>query len=76
MSQSGQDKFILSVLKNKKNGYFLEIGSNDPILINNTYILEKDYNWKGIMVEYDGSFQNSYEIIRLIKKSQSRIYND
>jgi hypothetical protein len=64
MSQSGQDKFILSVLKNKKNGYFLEIGSNDPIVINNTYILEKDYNWKGIMVEYDDSFENSYKITR------------
>tara|TARA_Y100000768_G_C23458310_1_gene442527 strand:+ start:252 stop:419 length:168 start_codon:yes stop_codon:yes gene_type:complete len=49
--QSLQDKFVLNMLKYKKNGYFLEIGSNDPININNTYILEKDYEWNGIMVK-------------------------
>ena len=26
-SQAGQDKFILKVLKNKKDGYFLEIAN-------------------------------------------------
>lgn len=39
--QALQDEFVLTVLNNKKNGYFLEIGSYDPIIINNTYILEK-----------------------------------
>jgi hypothetical protein len=48
----------------KKEGYFLEIGSNDPIFHNNTYILENEYNYKGIMVEYDKSFENSYKINR------------
>jgi hypothetical protein len=60
-SQACQDKFILNVLKFKKSGYFLEIGSNHPININNTYTLEKNYNWKGIMIEYDNSFKNLYE---------------
>ena len=59
--QAQQDKFILNILNNKKNGYFLEIGSHDPININNTYILEKNYNWKGIMVEYNNYFLNSYK---------------
>jgi hypothetical protein len=63
-SQVGQDKFVLSVLKNKKNGYFIEIGSNDPKLINNTFILEKDFNWSGIMVEYDGKWLQSYKDTR------------
>jgi hypothetical protein len=61
LGQAHQDKFVLNILKEKKNGYFLEIGSNDPILINNTYLLEKQYDWKGIMVEYDGSFLDSYK---------------
>jgi len=60
-SQACQDKFILNILKEKKNGFFLEIGSNDPIVMNNTYTLEKTYNWKGIMVEYDGSFLGPYK---------------
>jgi hypothetical protein len=59
--QAEQDKFIINVLKGKQNGYFLEIGSNDPIKINNTYLLEKKYNWKGIMIEYDSSFLSSYK---------------
>jgi len=59
-----QDKFIVSVLKNKQNGYFLEIGSNHPKLINNTYILEKELNWKGIMVEYDQSWIPLYKLER------------
>ena len=56
LGQSEQDKFVLNILKNKKNGYFLEIGSNDPININNSYLLETKYDWKGIMVEYNPIF--------------------
>jgi hypothetical protein len=59
--QACQDKYILNVLKNKTNGYFLEIGSNHPILISNTYLLEKEYNWKGVMVEYEASFLPLYK---------------
>jgi hypothetical protein len=31
LGQANQDKFVLNVLKEKRNGYFLEIGSNHPI---------------------------------------------
>jgi len=58
--QAQQDKFVLNILKEKRAGYFLEIGSNDPIQINNTYILEKNYDWSGIMVEYDPTFLPLY----------------
>jgi hypothetical protein len=62
--QAAQDKFVLTVLDFKKNGYYVEIGSNHPIRINNTYQLEKVHGWKGIMVEYDASFLASYKAIR------------
>jgi len=58
--QAQQDKFVLNVLKEKRAGYFLEIGSNHPISINNTYILEKNYDWNGIMVEYNAAFLPLY----------------
>jgi len=69
--QAQQDKFVMTVLKNKKNGYFVEIGSNHPIHINNTFLLEKILEWKGIMIEYDKKYlplykehrQNSIHII-------------
>ena len=40
-SQACQDKFIVNVLKGKRDGFFLEIGGGDPIITNNTYTLEK-----------------------------------
>ena len=62
--QIGQDYFVSKVLKGKKDGYFVEIGSNHPKDGNNTYKLEKEYNWTGLMVEYDTSFEQSYKDIR------------
>lgn len=61
LGQAQQDKFVLKILKEKKNGYFLEIGSNHPININNSYILETKYDWKGIMIEYDTSYLQLYK---------------
>jgi hypothetical protein len=62
--QAEQDKFVLNVLNGKKNGYFLEIGSNHPIHINNSYLLETKYDWKGIMIEYDSNFLPLYKEYR------------
>jgi hypothetical protein len=63
-SQAYQDLFVYSVLNKKYNGTFVEIGSNHPITHNNTYILESKYNWRGLMVEYDSSFEQLYKIHR------------
>ena len=62
--QAEQDKFVLNMLKNKKKGFFLEIGSNDPIKISNSYFLEKDYEWKGIMIEYSKKWLKDYKKFR------------
>ena len=59
--QAEQDKFVLNIMKHKKNGFFVEIGSNNPIKINNSYILENKYNWTGIMVEYDSKWLSQYK---------------
>ncbi len=62
--QAAQDLFVLSCTKFKQNGTFLEIGSNDPIHINNSYLLERNYHWRGIMVEYNKSYLESYQMHR------------
>jgi hypothetical protein len=62
--QALQDLFVTTILKQKRNGMFVEIGSNHPITHNNTYVLESVYNWKGLMVEYDGEFERLYKHIR------------
>jgi len=63
-SQAGQDQFVLAILKNKRNGFFLEIGANNPIGINNTYVLENSYDWNGLMVEYERHWEEDYKKLR------------
>ena len=59
--QAQQDRFVTTIMKQKQNGFFVEIGSNHPIDINNSYLLEKTYNWKGIMIEYESEYLPSYK---------------
>ena len=61
LGQAAQDKFVLNILNKKENGYFLEIGSNHPITINNTFLLETKYNWRGIMIEYQSEYLPLYK---------------
>lgn len=51
-SQKGQDRWLIEdVFPEKRGGYFLEIGGGNGITHSNTYILEKRYNWSGIIIE-------------------------
>ena len=59
-SEAYQDMFVLSVLKGKKNGTYVEIGSGDPSYGNNTYLLEKDFNWNGISLDISEEFVKAH----------------
>ena len=51
-SQAGQDKFVLhEFFKNKKNGFFIEIGAYNGIQGSNCLYFEKFKKWQGIAVE-------------------------
>jgi FkbM family methyltransferase len=50
-SQIGQDKWVHSVLGDKQNGYFIELGACDGIGLSNTLFFERELNWKGICIE-------------------------
>ena len=50
-AQSFQDLLVLYFLKSKKNGYFVEFGATNGVHLSNTYLLEKEYRWKGILAE-------------------------
>ena len=58
-SQLGQDLFVLNELGKKKEGFFIEIGAGDGFYLSNTYLLEKNFGWTGILVEPNKSFYNS-----------------
>jgi hypothetical protein len=66
-SQIYQDMFILSALNGKKNGTFLEIGGAEPFKGNNTALLERDFNWSGVSIEYDEKFIENYRKHRKAK---------
>ncbi len=53
-SQSMQDMFVLSMLDGKRNGVYVEIGADQPKVISNSYLLEKDFDWAGVSFELDG----------------------
>jgi FkbM family methyltransferase len=50
-SQILQDIFVLAVLGPKKNGYFVEAGASDGLDCSNTFLLEKNFDWNGLLIE-------------------------
>lgn len=50
-SKHFQDMFVLSCFNGKRNGSYLEIGSGDPFVHNNTALLETEFGWKGISID-------------------------
>jgi FkbM family methyltransferase len=50
-SQLRQDLFALSYLDFKKNGYFVEFGATNGVDLSNTYLMEKELGWNGILAE-------------------------
>ena len=63
-AQVYQDMFILSILDGKRNGTFLEVGGCDPHWGNNTATLEQDFNWKGVSIELNDKYAESYRKAR------------
>ena len=66
-SQSGQDQFAYNI--SGSNGTYLEIGAHDPVINSNTFNLEVKCNWNGISIEYDKSFQMSWDDNKLRKNN-------
>lgn len=63
-SQAFQDMFVLSILDGKKNGTYVEIGGDHGIVINNTYLLESQFDWTGVSFEITESIVDAYNTIR------------
>lgn len=58
-SQLFQDLWVLWRCQEKRGGYFVEFGAANGKSLSNTYLLEKDYQWNGILAEPNPSFHAS-----------------
>jgi FkbM family methyltransferase len=50
-AQFRQDLWVLHETGHKTSGYFVEFGATDGVSLSNTYLLERDFNWRGILAE-------------------------
>ena len=70
-SQAGQDKIIKEVFfKNKKNGFFVEIGAYDGVVGSNCYYFERFLNWNGIALE-----PSNFQFEKLKKNRKCKLLN-
>ena len=59
-----QDLFVLSELDFKTGGYFVEFGATNGVDINNTSLLEKNFDWTGIVAEPCKKWHNDLQVNR------------
>ena len=63
------DLLISHIFKNKKNGFFIDVGCNHPVYNNNSYLLYKK-GWRGINIDLD---KKSIELFNLYRKKDLNI---
>ena len=78
LSKSGvrQDLFVISELDFKKDGFFVEIGAFDGITSSNTYMLEKEFSWTGILSEPSRSHAKTLSRLRSCRIDLRAVYSE
>lgn len=63
-SQARQDEVVYNLLRQQKGGYFVDLAANDAIALSNTYVLEQQYDWKGICIEPNEMYWKNLSLYR------------
>ncbi|SDR66275.1 FkbM family methyltransferase [Christiangramia echinicola] len=75
-SQLRQDLFVLNELNFKNHGYFVEFGGCDGLHHSNTYLLEKEFDWKGIIAEPAKIWHNELEFNRKVFIDKNCVWSE
>jgi hypothetical protein len=74
-SQIGQDQWVHSVLGNKSDGFFIELGACDGLYYSNTLFFEKYLNWNGICIEPNDLYFDKLKVNRKCNISNELMYS-
>ena len=66
-NQAGQEEWVRSYLKDKRAGYFVDVGAYDGIESSNTFFLEKELGWEGLCIESNPEYYNKLIYTRGVK---------
>jgi FkbM family methyltransferase len=70
-----QDLWALWETNNKREGYFIEFGVADGVFLSNTYFLEKEMGWSGIIAEANPAFTQSIRKNRSCYVSEKCVFS-
>ncbi|MFD1344468.1 FkbM family methyltransferase [Litorisediminicola beolgyonensis] len=73
VSQLGQDIWVLEQSGFKRDGFFVEFGATNGILLSNTYLLENGFGWSGLCAEPNPTYFEQLRRNRRCTVSQSCI---
>ena len=62
-SQFNEDSFLKEYFKNKKKGFFIDIGCHHPFKANNTFLLYKS-GWSGINIDLNKISIDLFDIVK------------
>jgi hypothetical protein len=76
-SQKGQDRWVVErALPGRRNGYFVELGAGDGRTHSNTYVLERDHGWNGLLIEANPNYCKAIALRRKCEHVQACVDRD